>query len=130
MGSGLTKVFIWLQYVCWVLNHIFEILIALCCLVPPAKIEEDYLKRQLYESVDQAPIKQIAEARKLVIIEPVFADQLILDQTHYNPDVVINVVSEDHDDFSFSVEETNNELNIRLEGHKNNVDGKIRRLVK
>jgi hypothetical protein len=40
LGTALTKIFLWLQYICWVLNHIFELIIAGACLVPTKKLNE------------------------------------------------------------------------------------------
>jgi hypothetical protein len=35
-GSFATKLLIWIQYIFWVFNHIFELILAFLCFVPPA----------------------------------------------------------------------------------------------
>lgn len=40
LGSFLTKLFLWLQYITWVLNHFFEMVIAILCFIPTKKLNE------------------------------------------------------------------------------------------
>lgn len=42
LKPGAGKVFVWLQYVFWVLNHIFELIIAIICLFPVSSLQDDY----------------------------------------------------------------------------------------
>lgn len=44
-GSFLTKLFIWIQYIFWVINHILEFLIAVFCFLPPAEVETESKSR-------------------------------------------------------------------------------------
>lgn len=119
------KLFVQLMHIFWVLNHIFELIVAVFCILPMKEIN-DYSTYQENKGRIRIQEKGKDATKK---IKDVSTKKSIMKKTEKpdspkNDEKVSTV-----DDFAFSVIQSENELNRMFSTHQNHVSGRVRQLI-
>jgi hypothetical protein len=137
-GSFLTVIFIYIQYIFWILNHIAEFVLAIFCLLPIPEIENDMIAhkssnkmKMVSSSEDKNSKKSSKEASELAakkakeaekkalnkaenVSETTKKSMIPLDTGKPFEKVAVDETDNMTNDFSFSILESENELNNQI----------------